>query len=742
MCRRFLLGLPILVAACACSDVDSGSSNDSDSTAPAVPPTRIELAHPSPYGGELDYDPLTPMSSSLLETSSLALDEQEKRVLQRNSFVISDRYRFPNFLMAYAEVYRNDLPVYVSADSILHALHKSYDAMLQAAESKILSHVLRNVISGMRTHLRRQPVPRQAAADIDLYLTVALSLVEGEPARPVAGADPTQVRDMVQRVMAQGGISNIEIFGVQRLVDFSQFQPRGHYTHGENLKRYFRAVMWLSRIDFRLLDTACDGSRIVRRRQISALRLLASLATHDIREQWNAFDKAISAFVSAPDQLDLHQVDDVLKRLSQVRTDEAMERALVESPLGQQRIMGHPLYKCVRSTESLPPPVGFALFPQRYTPESHVLTEVTFDRIPMKRGLPNPLDVAFAVFGNNQAGELLGPELRKWRYEAPLLHARSAIAQRRTDGFYQGWLDAIRSLSHNHEAELEGLPRVARTEAWGRRLLNTQLASWAELRRDTILYAKPSYGTIMCKYPDAYVDPYPNFFDRMAELAERGLALSKVLGQLLPTVELEQHWHLPERMQEHFRFFAETVTTLGEMARLEREGEPLAPEHLAFVNRAVSASTICGGFVIDGWYARLFFDPDEATEFKPTIADIHTDPETGVLHVGTGAPRLMTVAVRSGSSVGLYLGPVSSYFETITPPGERLNDERWAESIAETQAADVDWMRDLVARAPDGRRASSTDSDWRSVMRLDPVLAPLVRKSNPRPPPTQVPDSD
>ena len=34
--------------------------------------------------------------------------------------------------------------------------------------------------------------------------------------------------------------------------------------------------------------------------------------------------------------------------------------------------------------------------------------------------------------------------------------------------------------------EAETLPQIAKTEAWGRRLLNTQLASWAELRHDTI----------------------------------------------------------------------------------------------------------------------------------------------------------------------------------------------------------------------------------------------------------------
>src|SRR5690606_40805394 len=52
-----------------------------------------------------------------------------------------------------------------------------------------------------------------------------------------------------------------------------------------------------------------------------------------------------------------------------------------------------------------------------------------------------------------------------------------------------------------------GMPEITGTEAWNRRILNTQLASWAELRDDTLLYAKQSYtGVPGCEYPDAYVE--------------------------------------------------------------------------------------------------------------------------------------------------------------------------------------------------------------------------------------------
>ncbi len=67
---------------------------------------------------------------------------------------------------------------------------------------------------------------------------------------------------------------------------------------------------------------------------------------------------------------------------------------------------------------------------------------------------------------------------------------------------------------------------MTKTEAWGRRLLSTQLASWAELRHDTLLYAKQSYtGGDTCEFPDAYVDPYPAFYARIAELAQHGVEI-------------------------------------------------------------------------------------------------------------------------------------------------------------------------------------------------------------------------
>ena len=84
-----------------------------------------------------------------------------------------------------------------------------------------------------------------------------------------------------------------------------------------------------------------------------------------------------------------------------------------------------------------------------------------------------------------------------------------------------------------------GLPTITGTEAWGRRVLNTQLFSWAELRHDTILYAKQSVTSIPgCAFPTAYVDPYPAVFARLEacelHLRQHPLECEPADGRLAP----------------------------------------------------------------------------------------------------------------------------------------------------------------------------------------------------------------
>ena len=87
-----------------------------------------------------------------------------------------------------------------------------------------------------------------------------------------------------------------------------------------------------------------------------------------------------------------------------------------------------------------------------------------------------------------------------------------------------GWLATLRQLSK--PTTDPAIRKSCATRAWAMRTLNTQLASWTQLRHDTILYAKQSYTSgVLCYYPAGFVEPVPHFWARLQKMVERAADL-------------------------------------------------------------------------------------------------------------------------------------------------------------------------------------------------------------------------
>jgi hypothetical protein len=636
-----------------------------------------------PFSTELGYEPTDAVGLDLIQSSNLALRDSELAALSRNGFAILARQQFPHFSYAYSSVYAEDLPVFISADSILEALHRSYDDILTTLELGALVPQLGRLLESMRAGLAAaEGLSAEVAGDVDFFLTVAQSLLDGQSHPPVTVIDATEVEEFLAAANSASGMQERELFGVLRRIDFSQFEPRGHYENDPVLQRYFRAMMWLGRIDFRLLETQSDHSQVFRRRQLEAALGLRQLMDASAVSDWASIDAAITAFVGEHDYMTVPELDQLLADLGASSladlaavSDEVIAQAIVDGGYGTQRIASHIMVNGL-AQGTMPLSSSFAFFGQRYVVDSHVFSNVVYDRAgggEVLRVLPDPLDAAFAAFGNDQAISLLEQELAEYPYAADLAAMRVLVdAHPETywdSSLYTLWLGTLRTLSPTAPSagpEASGLPTVATTEPWGRRLLNTQLGSWAELRHDTLLYAKQSYAmSTVCVFPDAYVDPYPELFAKLVRFAERGEELVTELDLLTN--------ESAGRVSDYFATLASVSTTLQQMAEHQRTGLAHSEEHLAFVNNAVRIhSAASGPPSIEGWYHQLFYNYESAMDFDPTIADVHTDPggeipprPPSVLHVGTGLPRLMALTVDSCEGPHAYLGPVSAYHEHL-----------------------------------------------------------------------------
>ena len=203
----------------------------------------------------------TAFLDSVREKFNLTPDEWTH--LKNFHFMVTERLSYSTFGAAFHDVYRKDLPVFITTDAILHPLHKSYDVILRQIEYGMLRLRLEKVVNQLYSafpqladRYKTETKLDTALQDVDLYVTLAKSLLDSAEAAPHL-VSQTEV-DRVWKAVQAKQMTDIPLFSNKlRHIDFSQFTVRGHYAgsfwyRGKpvNLRNYFRAMMWLGRMDF------------------------------------------------------------------------------------------------------------------------------------------------------------------------------------------------------------------------------------------------------------------------------------------------------------------------------------------------------------------------------------------------------------------------------------------------------------------------------------------------------------
>lgn len=767
------------------------------------------------------------------------LKPRETEQLAREGVVVAQRLHAESFAEGYYRLYTDDLPVYITTDSILHAWHRSFDAVLVDMETLACVPLLTRVLQAASTRCHELLEARadsgtsgnggrdrstRVLLDVDLFVAVALRLLL-LPASPVSagpgpgvgpGAGPATSGQhgltsprfpanatraaALERLIATRQLATVTLFESERDVDFSLFQPRGHYTQSKELSRYFQAMAWLGIVDLRIANddptddgtddpidvsaapttatTTATGARSADSAlyQLQCAIVLVGLLRQDGGLQTlSTLDALVSSLVGdgdvGADSLTPLQLETLLPAslsctalLATYIDGEsedgvtgngtgsaspsallALQQEIVAKGLGAQLITGHPYVESGKrgggaGTTPTMLPTSFAFFGQRFVWSSFVFSRLVFDQVvhgaenQVVRRLPSAVDIGFALLANDAAGAIAARRMQQQPrgtdstseptdsedaelrtaaefvrlrdgvpYASNLIALREAIdaefdrgtgddsatAGHADDGAKPAsvstlWLCALRQLS---TPSTNAAP-VFHSQTWQLRQLNTQLASFAQLRHDSLLYAKQSFtmGT-RCEYAAGFVDPYPAFYASMRTLAERMAAIVHSLVLTPLSTELAS---LRDKGECIFTTFADTMRTLEEIATRQAQKQPLSDEQTDFVKTVMEERFGSGATKYAGWYPQLFYTRHEdAGERDVLVADVHTDvpsvehgdPLGGVLHVGVGDVHFGFFAVDGA----VYSGPVFSSYEVVTASAsERLDDDAFKDRLADT----------------------------------------------------------
>jgi len=701
------------------------------------------------------------------------LTPTEEELLANNYFLVSQRMKYYGWADAFVNIYYNDLPLFISSDFLLYTLHNSYDAILLTLEWQFLEPNLADLLQAMydsypALYNKYSSDERfgDALFDVDLYISVARSLLHNDKYLPQLHG--SEKYNEVMQAIANEQLKFMPLFTKEsrnRKIDFSQFKPRGHYNEvfwtiegQRTLENYFRAMMWLGRIDFLL--TAPPGNPWEKdwtddellRMQLGAVLLNELLYSCGKKELLDKHEQIITFLVGPDDNMtpdELHGLTGCLLSspadlFNESDFGEFMDSLNASDDYGQ-KIMSNFFYVDPDSADPGKLPVSFKLLGQKFLIDSYVMSEVVYDRIVFEgekphRDLPDPLDV-MAVLGNEDAMVLMEDEMEEYKYAYKISSLKYLVDTYDEDfwqqSLYNTWLASLREL--NPLASSDNLPYFMKTTAWHHEKLNTQLTSWAQLRHDNILYGKQSYtGGTGCSYPYTYVEPYPEFYGRLQSFAENAAGFFQDVFDGYNFISKNS-------FIKYYTRYAEIMAIFKTIAEKEISGLSLNEEEITFLKTMINDFMVSGPS-ITGWFNDLFFDISDALNWDYTVADVHTQPtdKAGfivghVLHVGNGYINMGIFLAPNPANpdhLVAFAGPVSSFYYEVTNDFYRYNDQEWEQKfIWEGELPKrPDWIAEYMADVngtalPEGRKLkgflyTGTDTDPAdAVQDLDYLLA-------------------
>jgi hypothetical protein len=728
-----------------------------------------------PYLPRISWDPTTARFWTNFNASGgpydFRLDTNELAVFRTNGFVVSERLGSASFADGYYRIFNDDLPVFVTADSVLHAWHRSYVSMLEELEELQLATLLEQVISNSAAQLPLAWVQYgggplgNSILDADYFLTVARSLWATQQVASSLGnaSVDSRVASTLTSIASQS-LEYVSLFGPSsyRWVDFSQFSVRGHYNNSDRLRRYFKTMMWCGRIDLRLATFPPNKEDDIR--QLGTAIVLNHLLNRAGQyPNWSAIEQITRVFVGITDSITFAQLNELLANVNihspadvpDLLTLTNLQTRLLTGELGLPSIHGDVFYSPL-SRDQVKLPRSFTVCGQKFVLDSWAFSQVIFDNIlwapddgvnvifgKVIRRKPSCLDIAYSVLANDQTVPDLVARITNtngvhWRDGLPYQHNLTAVrnvidsqdAGIWTNNIYTGWLAALRALSAPITDAL--YPEAMRTRAWAMKTLNSQLASWTELRHDTLLYVQQSYTfPMLCGYPYGFVEPRPEFWHRMnllATLASNAIAALPLSGSItlpgrdpnypyMATYNLGSvKWHQITCLNN----FAAQMLTLQTIATKELAQQPLTQAETDFLKDVVELHTAytSNGREYTGWYPGLFYPNAFQTVayglyqgsdmWDALVADVHTDspdPFSGdpgaVIHEGVGNVHLLMIAVDNGPDRMVYAGPVLSHYEFEMPADTRMTDAQWKANLrAGQKPPSTDWTRSYLVPGP------------------------------------------
>ena len=613
--------------------------------------------------------------------------EWEKNLIDDGFFVLESGG--DEFFEIYESNRYGMIPSFVTVDSLMHSYHLYFLYLQKKTEKDQLYDRLTELTDRMLEASIKQKKSMSPSGDWEdvcdrniAFFAVGKALLD--PSFKPSDYDGIDVHsiqiieDELELINEAGGITESPLAGGEEYEDYSQYKPRGYYDTDETLKKYFKAMMWYGRRNFRQDSESMDKSAM----------LISAAMDDKSYDLWSSIYSVTSFFAGESDDNGVCEYRPVIeeaygKKLSDIKvkdlTDDKCWKEFHEltGKLDPPAINSVPMDDDEGATDKAAENKGFRFMGQRYSIDAAIFQKLIYSMVEENskgeyRMLPDALDVP-AALGSKTAEKILRDDLKAMDYkgyEDNLNELRDKISSSGDEtwyvSLYSEWLNTLRPLL---EEKGSGYPKFMQSVNWAKRSLEGFLGSYTELKHDTVLYSKQVIAEMGGGEDEekvdyrGYVEPEPAVYSRFMELAEG------------TKTGLEKFDLLDDETSEDLDKLYDIADRLKTISEKELKDETLTSDEYDFIE-------IYGGEIEHFWEQAYKEQADgsylDTRQFPaPVVVDVATDPNGSVLELATGDVDTVYVVVPVDGTLRIARGSVFNFYQFEQPLSDRMTDHDW-----------------------------------------------------------------
>ncbi|MBI5676203.1 MAG: DUF3160 domain-containing protein [Nitrospirae bacterium] len=692
--------------------------------------------------GELKAACITETSQPLLDEGCISnlfqygsFNEDQMRLIKRNGFVVTPA-KHEQLYHVYEQNDYDKVPSFITTDSLLQIYSILFDNTLRRAEEgKLRTDLLKLTEAAMKIARKKYETSgtdlskKKSAKESLAYFSVPYVLLSGDSKKlhndikGIVGEEIARIEAhallLPPAILAADNAAYEDPDNKDLWVDYTQFVPRGHYTRSDALKSYFKAALWYGLYPLHIRDGFEQTA-------LTALMVKDILFEAKLIDLWRDIYTITAFYAGSSDDLDPMDLNNMAEEAFGRESNYSdKEKLKIFIKIAKDKYKSKTRIKHIyvdAANNKKEQGAIFKLMGQRYIPDSEIMQRLVTE----SRLFPKGLDVMAALGNRLSESLMLNNYKADWQkgfpeYPKELEKLKSEFGHIDEAGWkknlYMSWLWSLKSL---FEAHKEGnMQFFFKGNGWEAKSLNTSLASWTELRHNTILYAKQSmiaaeageggeeHWVWFPEPPRGYVEPNAEFFKRLITTID------------LSEKVLESSGLMEKGIKEDFSIFREMVLFLKGIVDKENKGiERTTKEYARIIGFGGELEQLTLRILVMVYNSEIEWGEMNDYEKRiPIVADVHTAyyiGEHNVLEEAVGWANEIYVAVEEGGLYRLTRGAVFTYYEFRQPASDRLTDEKWQDILISGKniPAAPEWTNIFSSALPAAGPNDSYREEW------------------------------